>query len=124
MITARHRRPDRQASRRWHVAVVAAAVYLALWAVTRSAGTAAVERSLVQAVDGGAGSVRVPGRDALDRFERPSYYVRTSSPLPLIVFADYGQVCGPLCGQGGSAFVLWLPGVANPPRLYVSQWWR
>ncbi|MBX9793869.1 MAG: hypothetical protein K2Y02_06200 [Burkholderiaceae bacterium] len=40
------------------------------------------------------------------------------------VYADFGYVCGPLCGQGASALILWVPGVDNPPHLTLSRRWR
>ncbi len=101
-----------------------AAIYAGLWARTQIAGAALLESLLLAGMGTGQGFLKVASYQALDRLERPSYYLRTSSPLPFVVFADFGYVCGPLCGHGASAFILWVPGMADPSRFVLSRRWR
>ena len=52
---------------------------------------------------------------------RQSYWVRVRVVLPLLLLIDEGGSCGPVCGEGTTAWYFWVPGFTH--RVWLRGAW-
>ena len=85
----------------------AAATYVALWILTARVGPRAVEPRIQSNLEGRwHAPLRRTESVAAGRAQYPYFAVRTLSPIPFLLYSEYGSGTAPLAEEGGhSLFV-------------------
>ncbi|MGA2242014.1 MAG: hypothetical protein ABSH11_08235 [Verrucomicrobiota bacterium] len=88
----------------------AVVLYVGLWFLTDFAGVPKTRTVALRAMRDIPSSWTDISRIPASQTKGPTYYCRASAYAPFLIRVDYGWVSGPLTGDGGSVWYLWIFG--------------
>lgn len=108
-------------SRRVRRLLAIAAAYVACWMLTIVVGPPAIEPLIKGRMEQRWGGPLPLAASVFEgRAHYPYFAIRTLSPMPFVLFSEYGSGTSPQSDEGGHSWYVWLGPFAWPIRTTVT----